>query len=62
MPQTTNDAARLLALADKAHALADTMQDLNAKRTMLDIAVAYLILARQAEATAAAERDLSEDE
>lgn len=56
----TTDSARLVALADKARALADTMQDPDAKREMLNIAANYLVLARQAQATAASDARLGE--
>jgi hypothetical protein len=53
MMSETTDPARLVILAEKARALADTMQDLDAKREMLNIAATYLILARRAEFTSA---------
>jgi hypothetical protein len=62
MPQTPCDASRLLELAEEARTRADTMHGSHTKRAMLDIAVAYLTLAWQAEHIAAVARSFRLDE
>jgi hypothetical protein len=61
MPETV-EAARLLALAEKARVSAAGMRDNRRERVMLDIATAYEGLAKQVDTLAEATRQLMERE